>query len=145
LPAARNAARKAQVPDNPIEDILNAKVRYQLLERSCITMALQSVDWANQRIHKRAGLGEPRRIRISPKTMPAFLSALAAGRRTAALLRVPAALHWLMTNHTVLPSHAPGLLDEVGLLRRENAQIVKRHYDNRRETPYGSIAEHLIY
>ncbi len=138
-------SRKAEVPENPIEDILNGKVRYQLLERSCITMALQSVDWANQRIHERAGLGEPQRIRISPKTMPEFLSALAAGNRTVALLRMPAALHWLMSNHTVIPSHAPGLLDEVGLLRRENGQIVKRHYDNRRQTPYGSISEHLIY
>ena len=138
-------SRKAEVPENPIEDILNGKVRYQLMERSCITMALQSVDWANQRIHERAGLGEPRRIRISPKTMPAFLSALAVGDRTVALLRMPAALHWLMSNHTVIPSHAPGLLDEVDLLRRENGQIFKRHYDNRRQTPYGSISEHLIY
>lgn len=138
-------SRKAEVPEDPIEDILTGKIRYQLLERSCITMALQSVDLANQRIHERAGLGEPRRIRISPKTMPAFLSALAAGKRTKALLGMPAALHWLMSNHTVIPSNAPSLLDEVGLLRRENGQIVKRHYDNRRETPYGSVAEHLIY
>jgi hypothetical protein len=45
----------------------------------------------------------------------------------------------------VIPSHAPGLLDEAGLLQRENNRIVRRRYDNRRETPYGSIAEHLIY
>jgi hypothetical protein len=138
------ASRNAEVPERPMEDILNGKIRYQLLERSCITMALQSVDWAMQRIHQRAGL-EPRHIRISPRTMPSFLSALAAGKRSAALLRMPAALHWLMSNHTVIPSHAPGLLDEVGLLQRENGQIVKRRYDNRRETPYGSISEHLIY
>jgi hypothetical protein len=138
-------SRKAEVPENPIEDILKGKIRYQLLERSCITMALQSVDWANQRIHERAGLGEPRRIRISPANMPAFLSALAAGDRTVALLRMPAALHWLMRNHTVIPSHAPGLLEEAGLLRHENGRIVRRQYDNRRDTPYGSLAENLIY
>ena len=138
-------SRKAEIPENPIDSILSGKIRYQLLERSCITMALQSVDWANQRICERVGLGEPRRIRISPKTMPAFLSALAVGNRTMALLRMPAALQWLMSNHTVIPSHAPNLLDEAGLLRRENGQISKRHYDNRRQTPYGSISEHLIY
>lgn len=137
--------KKAKVPENPIDDILNGKIRYQLLERSCITMALQSVDWANHRIHERAGLGDPRRIRISPETMPAFLSALATGKRTAALLRVPAALHWLMNNHTVIPSHAPKLLEEAGLLQRENGRIVEHHYDNRAHTPYGSISEHLIY
>jgi hypothetical protein len=143
--ALAEESRNAEVPEDPIEDILNGKIRYQLLERSCITMALQSVDWANQRIHERAGLGEPRRIRISPRTMPAFLSALAAGNRSVALLGIPAALHWLMSNHTVIPSHAPSLLDEVGLLQRENGQIGKRRYDNRRETPYGNISEHLIY
>jgi hypothetical protein len=77
--------------------------------------------------------------------MPAFLYALAAGERTAALLRMPAALHWLLNNHTVIPSHAPALLDEVGLLRREDGQIVKRRYDNRGQTPYGGLSEHLIY
>jgi hypothetical protein len=138
-------SRNAEVPEDPIGDILNGTIRYQLLERSCITMALQSVDWAVQRIHQGAGLGEPQRIRISPRTMPPFLSALAAGKRSVALLGIPAALHWLMSNHTVIPSHAPSLLDEVGLLRRENGQIVKRRYDNRRETPYGNVSEHLIY
>jgi hypothetical protein len=138
-------SRNAQVPEYPIDDILSGKIRYQLLERSCITMALQSVDWANQRIHARAGLRQPRRIRISPQTMPAFLYALAGGKRTEALLRVPAALHWLMNNQTVVPAQAPKLLDEVGLLRRENGQIVKSRYDNRGDTPYGSISDHLIY
>jgi hypothetical protein len=77
--------------------------------------------------------------------MPAFLSALVAGKRTAALMGAPAALHWLMNNHTVIPARAPKLLDEVGLLRREDDQIVKRYFDNRRRTPYGSPAENLIY
>jgi hypothetical protein len=138
-------SRKAEVPENPIDEILSGRIRYQLLERSCITMALQSVDWANQRIHDRAGLGKPQRVRISPKSMPEFLSALATGKRTAALLRVPAALHWLVNNQTVIPSNAPKLLDEVGLLCRKNGQIVKTHFDNRRQTPYGSLSEHLIY
>jgi hypothetical protein len=45
----------------------------------------------------------------------------------------------------VIPSHAPALLDEVGLLRRENGQVVKRRYDNRGQTPYGGLSENLIY
>ena len=58
---------------------------------------------------------------------------------------MPAALHWLMTNQTVIPGKAYELLDEVGLLQRENGTIKKIHYDNHHKTPYGEIADHLIY
>jgi hypothetical protein len=137
--------KKAEVPENPIQDILDGKIEYHLLQRSCITMALSSIDWANRRIHERGGLGEPKRVRIAPKAMPGFMSKLASGKRTAALLRMPAALHWLMTNQTVIPGKAFELLDEVGLLQRENGVIKKTHYDNRQQTPYGEVADHLIY
>jgi len=137
--------RNTEVPEGPIRDILDGKIRYHLLERSCITMALSSVDWANRRIHERAGLGEPKPLRVAPLAMPSFMSKLASGKRTAVLLRVPAALHWVLTNQTVIPAKAYELLDEVGLLQRENGRIKKVHYDNRRHTPYGEVAEHLIY
>jgi hypothetical protein len=137
--------RKAKVPENPIRDILQGKVRYHLLERSCITMALTSVDWANRRIHRRGGLGEPKRIRVAPTAMPAFLEDLAAGKRRAMLLHAPAALHWLMMNQAVLPSKAHELLDEAGLLHHEHGHIKEQHYDNRNHSPYGEITEHIIY
>ena len=137
--------RAAKVPENPIEDILEGKIRYHLLERSCITMALQSVDWANQRVHARAGLGEPPIIRVTPGSLPSFMAKLASGKRSTLLLRAPAALHWLMTHQTVIPSKAHELLDEAGLLQRENGKIREFHYDNRRKTPYGEVSDHLIY
>ena len=137
--------KKAEVPENPIQDILDGKIEYHLLQRSCITMALSTVDWANRRIHERGGLGEPKRIRVSPQAMPGFMSKLASGKRTAALLRMPAALYWLMTNQTVIPGKAFELLDEAGLLQRENGKIKQVFYDNQRQTPYGEIADHLIF
>ena len=137
--------RKLEAPEHPIQDILEGKIQYHLLERSCITMALSSIDWANRRIHKRGGLGEPAPIRVAPEAMPDFMSRLAGGKRTTTLLRAPLALHWLMTHQSVIPGKAHELLDEVGLLQHENGRIKKFHYDNRRHTPYGEVADHLIY
>ena len=137
--------KKAEIPENPIQDILDGKIKYHLLERSCITMALTSIDWANHRIHERAGLGEPKPVRVAPEVMPPFISKLATGKRVAVLLRIPAALHWVMTNQTVMPANAPELLREAGLLQTENGRIKKTEYDNRRHSPYGEIADHLIY
>ena len=37
------------------------------------------------------------------------------------------------------------LLDEAGLLQRKMGRIVKFDFDNRRNTPYGDIADHIIY
>jgi hypothetical protein len=136
---------RIKTPPSPIQDLLDGKFRYHLLERSCITMALTSVDWANVRLHERGELGEPKRIRVSPDTMPGFLDRLAHGGRTTALLRAPALLHWIMTNQTVIPGNAHKLLDEAGLLQRKGGQPVKAHYDNRNESPYGVISEALIY
>lgn len=137
--------KKAKIPKNPIRDILNGRTEYHLLERSCITMTLSSIDWANRRIHKRGSLGEPKPVRVTPQSMPGFLSNLASGKRTATLLAVPAALHWLMTNQAVIPGKAHELLDEVGLLQYDNGSIKKIQYDNRHHTPYGKLADHLIY
>jgi len=139
------SSTQAKVPENPIEDILEGKIRYHLLERSCITMALQSVDWANQRVHARAGLGESPTIRVTPRSLPSFMAKLAIGKRSILLLRAPAALHWLMTNQTVIPSKAHELLDEAGLLQRKDGKIRKFHYDNCQKTPYGEMSDHLIY
>jgi hypothetical protein len=73
------------------------------------------------------------------------MTKLASGKRSAILLRAPAALHWLMTNQTVIPSKAHQLLDEVGLLRRVDGKIQESHFDNRRNAPYGPVSNHLIY
>jgi hypothetical protein len=69
---------------------------------------------------------------------------LAHGHRRAALLRVPAALHWLIHHQTVVPGKSEDLLDEVGLLERDKGKIAMRHYDNRTESPYGKPKDHLI-
>ena len=141
----RNSMRENAVPEYPIDEILQGKTRYHLLERSCITMGLTTLDAANVRIHRRAGLQEPKRVRVVPGELPAFIGNIARGERRNALRSIPAALHWLANNQTVIPRKAHELLDEIGLLQSRRGKLVKTHYDNRKNTPYGRLNEHLIY
>jgi hypothetical protein len=137
--------RGANLPEEPIRDVLDGRIGYQLLERSCITMALLSVDWGNHRIHRRAGLPEPRRVEVAPEGLPSFISELVSGERTPLLLRIPAALHWVMHNQTVVVRKAPKALADIGLLERRLGRPTRTVYDNRRNTPYGPLLDHIIY
>jgi hypothetical protein len=135
--------RTMKAPDDAIREVLEGKVDYQLLTRSCVTMALASLDWANHRICRRAGT-ESKRLQFAPESMPPFFADLAAGERGTMLLRIPAAVYWLMHNHSALAGKAPELLDEVGLLEHKLGRV-KTEYDNRIKTPYGNLADHMIF
>jgi hypothetical protein len=141
----KDEIRALDLPEDPIEEILGSKISYQLILRSCVTMALTSIDWTLVRAYKRAGRGEPPRIRITPDSIPGMLDELAHGHRMGALVRVPAALKWLMHHQTVVPGKSEELLEEVGLLEHDKGKIVMRHYDNRIVCPYGKLSDHLMY
>jgi hypothetical protein len=132
-------------PEEPIQEILHGRYRYHTVLRSCVTMALTTVDWANVRIHYDADLQPPRRVRVAPTSLPSFFDKWNRGDRSRALLRIPGALHWLVTNQTVIPGKAHELLDEVGLLQHKDDQLVRTHYDNREESAYGHIRDSIIY
>jgi hypothetical protein len=143
--AVMHTLRDQDRPEDPIQDILGGSISYQLLLRSCVTMALMSIDWTLVRAYRRAGRSDPPRIRVAPDSVPAMLDELAHGHRRAALVRVPAALRWLMDHQAVVPGRSQELLDEVGLLERDKGRVAMRHYDNRTESPYGKPKDHLIY
>ena len=143
--AIKDWLESEDIPENPIQEILDGKTRYHTLLRSCVTMALTTIDWANARICRRAQLPDPERIRVTPKSFPSLIDDFAHGKRSATLVRIPAALHWLMHHQTVLPGKAWKLLDEVGLLQRRDGRVIENHYDNRQESPYGRLEDHLIY
>jgi hypothetical protein len=140
----REALEHEVLPEDPIQEILDGRYRYHLLLRSCITMALTTIDWANVRIHRDAQLESPQRIRVAPSSLPSFFDRWSQGDHTSALLRLPGALHWLMNNQTVIPAKAFELLDEVGLLQRKDDHVVRKHYDNHDQTAYGYIRDSLI-
>jgi hypothetical protein len=136
---------RQSLPEDPIRAVLDGQVGYHLLLRSCITMALMSIDWAHLRMSERAGRPAPKRIRTTPDALPGLLDSLVRGERTHTLLKIPAAVHWLMNHHSVIPGKAYKLLDEAGLLWREDGKVVSTHFDNRRESPYGRIQDHLMF
>jgi hypothetical protein len=137
--------KTSNLSPNPVRDVLDGKISYHLLERSCISMALLSLDWANRRIHRRAGLPEPARVAVAPETLPSLIADLAGGDRTPMLLRVPAALQWIMLNQTVVVEKAAQMLDDVGLLQRNDDGPLRKDWDTPRETPYGNLLDHMIY
>jgi hypothetical protein len=141
----RRELQHSVVPEDPIQEILNGRYRYHLLQRSCITMALTTIDWANVRIHHDAQVAPPRRIRVAPETLPSFFDRWSHGSRSSALLRVPGAVHWLLNNQTVIPAKSFELLDEVGLLERSDGNVVRQHYDNNENTAYGRPQDSLIF
>lgn len=137
--------RTSRSSSDKVRDILDGKVSYHLLERSCISMAMLSIDWANHRIHRRAGLPEPKRVQVAPESLPSLIADLASGERTPMLLRVPAALQWIMLNQAVVVEKAAHLLDEAGLLEHKDGELARTDWDTPRETPYGSLLDHMIY
>jgi hypothetical protein len=143
--AVERVINELGLPEDPIEKILGGSISYQLMLRSCVTMALTSIDWTLVRAYQRAGRSDPPRIRVAPQSIPGMLDQLAYGHRRAALMRVPAALYWLIHHQSVLPGKSEQLLDEVGLLERHDGKIVMHHYDNRIKSPYGVLKEHLIF
>ena len=144
--SALKAALQHEVfPEEPIQEILHGRYRYHSMLRSCVTMVLTTIDWANVRIHYDADLEPPQRIRVAPTELPSFFDKWSHGDRSRALLRIPGALHWLVNNQTVIPGKAFELLDEVGLLQHEDDAVVRKHYDNRQESAYGHIRDSIIY
>jgi hypothetical protein len=143
--ALKEAIADQSLPEDPIGEILEGKVRYHLLQRSCITMALMALDWAHLRICRRGTLPDPPRVKVAPESLPGIMDALVGRKRRGVLIRIPTTLHWLMKNQTVVPGKAHLLLDQVGLLQHQRGKIVKREYDNRVESPYGVLQDHLIY
>jgi hypothetical protein len=141
----KDAIRALDLPEDPIECILGGRTSYQLILRSCVTMALTSIDWTLARAYNRVRRNDPPRIRIAPDSLPGLLEELAHGHRRAALLRLPAALHWLIHHQSVIPGRSEQLLDDVGLLERANGKIVMHHFANRTESPYGRLSDNLIY
>ena len=134
-----------ELPDNPIKEILEGNVSYHLILRSCVTMALATLDWANVRVHRRGGLPDPPRIRVAPKSLPAALDELAEGNVKSALIRMPGALYWLTRNGSAIPGDAHKVLEEAGLLQMDQGKLARRDYENRHESPYGCIDDNLIY
>ncbi len=134
------------VPEDPIAEISGGEIGYHLLQRSCITMALNVIDTCLHRLHhRRPELGPYESLSVAPRSIPSWISDLAHADRRATLMRLPGAVHWLALNQTVLPDKSYIILQEAGLLETEtDGQSVRHHYTLAGDTPYGRISDSLM-
>jgi len=143
--AKAEVEEEEELPQNPIKEVLDGNISYHLILRSCVTMALATLDWANVRVHRRAELPDPPRIRVAPKSLPAALDELAQGNLKSALIRMPGVFYWLTKNGSIIPGDAHKVLEEAGILETEEGRLLRKEFENRHESPYGCIDDNLIY
>jgi hypothetical protein len=144
LLALQTALEDNRAPEDPVTDVLNGKISYQLCERSCVTMALELVALTAQRLTAHLPPDEQIRVRVTPEHIPSWIDDLAHAGRAGIFLRVPHMMWWLMHNANVLPTRAYKILEEAGLLEMDDSGAVKRYYKLFDETPYGKLSDNLL-
>ncbi|MFQ5600229.1 MAG: hypothetical protein ACE5G2_06710 [Candidatus Krumholzibacteriia bacterium] len=142
----REALVANHVPEDPLVSRQH-ETSYQTLQRSCITMALHTIDVTVERLRAR-GLVDSRhkkpRLKLGPKKLAPWMEELAHADLLGIFLRAPFALWWMVRHQDMLPHKAPHRLEEAGLLERRGGQVVMRHYSLDGQTPYGQLKDHLI-
>jgi len=144
LERARALFSLDNMPADPLQDLIGeSDLGYHLLEQSCVTMALFTIDLAFERVSERIGDESRRRIRLGPKTIPSWVDRIPEAGRGEMLTLVPGALLWVARNQEVLPANAYRLLEGAGALRQEDGATVRYLYTPEGMTPYGSLAENM--
>jgi hypothetical protein len=136
-----------QVPENSIAEITGGEISYHLLLRSCITMALTTIDAGADRTHQRYPvLGERPHLQIGPESLPSWVADIAFADKLHTLLRIPALIYWVAKHQEVFPSSGATSLDRASLLRRgEDGSPVRYQYSLGADTPYGQLRNNLMY
>jgi hypothetical protein len=133
-----------RAPEDPITDVMGGKISYQLLERSCVTMALEIVALTAHRLTAHLPAEQQVRVCVTPENIPSWVDDLANAGMAGIFVRMPHVMWWLMHNANVLPTRAYHILDDAGLLARDGGDVVKRNYKLFEETPYGKLDHNLL-
>jgi hypothetical protein len=120
--------------------------RYQSLLRSCATMALYNIDVAVARLLEDGVPAEGMSTVRDPELLddPAWMVDLADAGWGKLLVSAPRALGFLRQHPWIVPGNVPKLLDEAGLLVRENGKRRETRYSLDTITPWGHRNELLI-
>jgi len=142
LDELQDAIKENSPPENPIEEVFEGETSYQLIERSCVSMSLQSISVAVERATSH--LPAEHRVTFSPAPRaPKWIKDLAHADLAGIFLRMPMALWWIARNFTVIPGRAYQILDQAGLLRRDALGPVSEDYSFTGTNPYGRRTSHL--
>ncbi|MEM7144688.1 MAG: hypothetical protein AAF591_06110 [Verrucomicrobiota bacterium] len=138
-------AREAPGSNEAIDEILGGDLSYQLLKRSCITMAFFTVDLCLKRMHLLGRISERPEIKVLPNSLPDWLDGLAHAKGRTLGRSLGKIIRFVHQNSTVVPGLSYRILEDAGLLRRENGKTVVHHYFMRSgKSPYGSLKDRLI-
>jgi hypothetical protein len=133
-----------RAPEDPVTEVMGGKISYQLLERSCVTMALEVVAMTAHRLTADLPADDQIRVRVTPENIPSWVEDLSSAGMAGIFLRMPHVVWWLMHNANVLPTRAWRILDDAGLLERRDGEVVKRQHSLFGDTPYGKLSDNLL-
>ena len=128
----------AGTPPESVSWMRFSHVSYQSLHRSCVQLALRTLEMAAGRDERRPAEFFP----VAP--MPAWLDELADGGVAALIRNLPRGLAYVLKNRFILPATLPQQLDRAGFLTRVDGKIDERHYTFTGRTPYGRVREHVL-
>ncbi len=123
--------RENRLPDAPIDDMPNIYTSYQLLLRSCATMALHTIELAARRLAAHGYMREDEAAVLENleivKPVP-WLEAMARSDLKSIVRQAPFAIWWITRHQEVIPTKIPGILARAGLVKTRNGTPVVRSY-----------------
>lgn len=133
------ALREHGLPGSPIDDMPKGDTSYQLLLRSCATMALHTIELAAKRLAAH-GLRHGPEVEVLEnlgivKPVP-WMKEMLHSDLKGIVRHAPFAIWWITRHQEVIPTKIPGILAKAGFVATSNDTPVMRSYFSGSESPY---------
>lgn len=128
-----------RLPDSPLADMPRIYTSYQLLLRSCATMALHTIELAAKRLaaHGYMHDSEARVLENLEIVKPIpWLESMARSDLKSIVRQAPYAIWWITRHQEVIPTKIPGILERAGLVKTRNGAPVVNSYFSGGRSPY---------
>ncbi len=123
--------KKNKLPSSPIDDMPHIYTSYQLLLRSCATMALHTIELAAERLAAHGYMPDSKAAVLENleivKPVP-WLEAMARSDLKSIVRQAPFAIWWITRHQEVIPTKIPGILAKAGLIETEKGSPMVRSY-----------------
>ncbi len=131
--------RENGLPQSPIADMPHIYTSYQLLLRSCATMALHTIELAAKRLAAHGYMHGPEVAVLEKlgivKPVP-WMKAMARSDLKSIVRHAPYAIWWITRHQEVIPTKIPGILAKAGFVATSNGSPLVRSYFSGHESPY---------
>jgi len=123
--------KRNKLPRSPIDDMPHIYTSYQLLLRSCATMALHTIELAAKRLAAHGYMKDSEVAVLENleivKPVP-WLEAMGRSGLKSIVRQAPFAIWWITRHQEVIPTKIPGILAKAGLVETRNGAPVVRSY-----------------